>query len=73
METKEFVDKLKELIAVHSIPQQIISDDAKTFKATAKFIDKLRKSEELHSYLSDQVAMWDFMIQGHFMRGVIEA
>ena len=43
MEAKEFIDKLNEFISVHSRPREIISDNAKTFKVAAKFIDNLRK------------------------------
>ena len=42
MEAKEFVGKLNEFIEVYSRPQEIISDNAKTFKAAAKFIEKLQ-------------------------------
>ena len=69
MEAKEFVDKLNEFIAVHSRPQEIISDRAKTFKAAAKFIEKLRRSEELHAYLSDQDIKWDFILSKSPWRG----
>ena len=62
MEAKEFIDKLNEFIAVYSRPQEIISDNAKTFKAAAKFIEKLRRSEELHAYLSDHDIKWNFIL-----------
>ena len=61
MEAKEFIYQLNEFIAVHSRPQEIISDNAKVFKAAAKFIEKLRRSEELYAYLSDQDIKWDFI------------
>lgn len=67
METKEFIDKLNEFIAAR--PQDIISDNAKTFKAAAKFMGKLRKSEELHTYLSDQDIIWDFILSKSPWRG----
>jgi len=41
MEAKEFIEKLNAFIVVYSRPQEIISDNAKTFKAAAKFIEKL--------------------------------
>ena len=69
MEAKELVEKLNEFIAVHSGPQEIISDNAKTFKAAAKFIEKLRRSEELHAYLSDQDIKWDFILSKSPWRG----
>ena len=62
MEAKEFIDKLNEFIAVYSRPQVIISDNAKTFKAAAKFIEKLRRSGELYAYLSDHDIKWNFTL-----------
>ena len=41
---------LNEFIAFHSRPQEIISDNTKTFQAATKFIEKLRKCEELHVF-----------------------
>ena len=69
MEAKEFIDKLYEFIAVHSRPQEIISDNAKTCKAAAKFIEKLRRSEELHAYQSDQDIKWNFILSKSPWRG----
>ena len=51
METSEFIARLNEFIAVHSRPQEIVSDNASTFKAAAAWIKKLMQSEELHEYL----------------------
>ena len=53
METSEFIDRLNDFIAVHTRPEEIISDNAQTFKAAATWIDKVRKSEALHYYLAD--------------------
>ena len=69
MEAKEFIDKLNEFIAVYSRPQEIISDNAKAFKAAAKFIEKLQRSEELHEYLSDQDIKWNFILSKKPWRG----
>ena len=62
MEAKEFIDKLNEFISVHSRPQEIINDNARTFKPAEKFIEILRKSEESHEYLADQDIKWDFIL-----------
>ena len=51
---RELIDKPTEFISVHSILQEIISGNAKTLEAAAKFIEILRKSEELHKYLADR-------------------
>ena len=69
MEAKEFIDKLNDFISVHSRPREIISDNAKTFKVAAKFIDNLRKSEVLHEYLADQDIKWEFILAKSPWRG----
>ena len=53
MKTSEFIDHLNDFIAVHTRPEEIISDNAQTFKAAATWIDKLRKSEALYDYVAD--------------------
>ena len=56
----EFQRKLNAFIARKTRPKVIISDNAKTFKATADWIKKLRKSEELHDFLAKQDIRWKF-------------
>ena len=60
-ETLEFIDCLNDFIAVHTRPEEIISDNGQTFKAAAGSVDKLMKSEALHDYLADQGIKWDFI------------
>ena len=67
--TSEFIDKLNEFIAVRMRPRKIISDNAQTFQAALKFIKNLRKSEELHDYLSDQGIRWEFILEKSPWRG----
>ena len=69
MEAKELIDRLNELIVVYSRPQEIISDNAKTFKAGAKFIEKLQRSEEVHAYLSDREIKRTFILSKNPWRG----
>ena len=69
MEMKEFIDKLNGFMAFHSRPQEITSENAKTFQATAKFIEKLRKNEELHAFLADQGMKWEFILSKSPWRG----
>ena len=52
METSEFIARLNEFIAVRSRPQEIVSNNASTFKAAAAWIKKLIQSDEMHEYLS---------------------
>ena len=53
METSEFMDHLNDFIAAHTRPQEIISDNAQTFKAAAAWISRLMKSEALHDYVAE--------------------
>ena len=59
METSEFIARWNEFIAVHSCPQEIVSDNASTFKAAAAWIKKLMQSEELNEYLEYNSIKWD--------------
>ena len=56
METLEFIDRLNDFIAVHTRPEEIISNNAQTFKAAATWIDKLRKSEALQTIVSNETS-----------------
>ena len=67
--TSNFIDRLNEFIAARTRPRKIISDNAQTFKAASEFINKLRKSEELHDYLSDQGIIWEFILAKSPWRG----
>ena len=69
METSEFIARLNELIAVCSRPQEIVSDNASTFKAAAAWIKKLMQSEELHEYLEYHSIKWDFILPKSPWRG----
>ena len=60
--TSNFIHKLNEFIAARTRPRKIIIDNAQTFKAASEFINKLRKSGELHDYLSDQGIIWEFIL-----------
>ena len=69
METSEFIARLNEFIAVCSRPQEIVSDNASTFKAAAAWIKKLMQSEELHEYLEYYSIKWDFILPKSPWRG----
>jgi len=52
MTTEQFMPCLKALIARRGRPSKIYSDNAKTFIAASKAIEKIMRSEELHNYLA---------------------
>ena len=62
METSDFIDRLNDFIAAHTRPEEIISDNAQTFKAASTWIEKLMKSEALHDYLADHGIKWKFIV-----------
>ena len=57
---EEFQAKLNAFITRKTRPRRIISDNATTFIATAKWIKLIRKSERLHDYLASQDIKWTF-------------
>ena len=69
MGTSEFIARLNEFITVRSRPQEIVSDNASTFKAAAAWIKKLMQSEELHEYLEYHSIKWDFILPKSPWRG----
>ena len=75
--TSNIIEKLNEFIAARIRPRKIISDNAQTFIAASEFINKLRRSQELHNYLSDQGIIWEFILakcpwRGSFMKDCTE-
>ena len=68
-EISEFIARLIEFIAVRSCPQEIVSNNASTFKAAAVWIKKLMQSEELYEYLEYHSIKWDFILPKNPWRG----
>ncbi|PFX16400.1 hypothetical protein AWC38_SpisGene19335 [Stylophora pistillata] len=56
----EFKSKLNAFISRRTRPCIIISDNAKTFKATADCIKTVRRSEKLQNYLARENIRWQF-------------
>ena len=59
-EACEFQRKLNAFIARRGRPRLMISDNAATFKATAKWTKLFRKSEKLQDFLATQDIHWRF-------------
>ena len=57
---EEFKRKLNAFIARRTRPQRIVSDNAATFRATAMWIKKIRKSEKIQDFLAGQEITWQF-------------
>ena len=58
--TQEFIHALKRLIARRGRPKVIYSDNAKTFVATSKWIEKIKKDELMQEYLIKEEIQWKF-------------
>ena len=57
---EEFQRKLNAFITRKTKPERIISDNAVTFKTTATWIKRIRKSEKLQDFLAQQEITWQF-------------
>ncbi|XP_068720014.1 uncharacterized protein [Montipora capricornis] len=60
LETGEFIKSLKHFIARRGRPSRVYSDNGQTFVAAAKWLKKVQKDEEFHSFLSNQSIIWQF-------------
>ena len=58
-----FVRCLKRFTARRGLPQRILSDNAKTFKATVKEIATMLKEEDVKNYLSHVGIKWTFNLE----------
>ena len=59
-EAEEFQRKLNVFIARRGRPRLLISDNAGTFKTTARWIKDIRKNEKLQDYLTAHKMQWRF-------------
>ncbi|XP_068690693.1 uncharacterized protein [Montipora foliosa] len=60
MEASEFLRNLKRLVARKGRPEKIYSDNAKTFIATASWLQQVQKDERAQHYLSTENIKWQF-------------
>lgn len=60
LETGEFINSLKRLIARRGRPTKIYSDNGRTFIATANWLKKVRKDERLNTFLGAHEITWQF-------------
>ena len=62
LETGEFIKSLKHFIARRGRPSRVYSDNGQTLVAAAKWLKKVQKDEEFHSFLSNQSIIWQFNV-----------
>lgn len=80
MESGEFLQSLKHLIACKGRPEKIYSDNAKTFVAASQWLERVQQDEKFHRFRTNQNIKWQFYLShapwwgGQFERlmGVVE-
>lgn len=60
LEVREFIPSLKRFIARRGRSKVIYSDNGATFKAAAKWLQKVQKDEQFHKFLADSSIKWQF-------------
>ena len=63
LSTVTFVQALKQFSVRRGLPRGILSDNAKTFKAAAKFLKTIFDSQEVKDYLSNVGVEWVFNLE----------
>ena len=58
--TTEFIKSFKRLISRRGKPNIIYSDNAKTFKAGAKWLNGINRDKKFHDFLSKERIIWKF-------------
>ena len=56
--TTEFITGFKKMILRRIKPKIVYSDNAKTFKAGAKWLANINKDQKLQDFLSSQTLIW---------------
>ena len=62
MSVTTFKQSLKSLITRRGMPSRIISDNVQTFKSAAKWLRKLKNSEEANNFLGSKGIKWQFNV-----------
>ncbi len=60
MTADEFKRSLGEFIARRGLPTRIVSDNGKTFVATAKWLNKLQRNSKVNDFLARRNILWVF-------------
>ena len=73
LQTPTFVNCLRRFASRRGTPALVVSDNAKTFKATARPLQKLQKDEQFQDFLASRRTEWKFnMERAPWMGGVFE-
>ena len=60
--TTKFIKSFKRLISRRGKPKIVYSDNAKTFKAGAKWLANINRDQKLHDFLSSETILWKFNV-----------
>ena len=60
LQISDFLASLKRFIARRGRPEIIYSDNGSTFKAAAKWLQKVHKDEKCHAFLAENSIKWKF-------------
>ncbi|MCG8622720.1 MAG: transposase family protein [Proteobacteria bacterium] len=63
MSTQTFINNLNRFCARRGLPCQFISDNGKTFKATAKVMETIVSQKDVQQYLSQVRVKWSFNLE----------
>ena len=63
LSTETFLQSFRRFASRRGMPSKIITDNAKTFKAAAKEVVAISRSEGVQRYLTDHGVMWDFITE----------
>ena len=67
--TTEFIKSFKRLISRRGKPKIVYFDNAKTFKARAKWLANVNRDQKLHHFLSSETILWKFNVPKAPWRG----
>ena len=67
--TTKFIKSFKRLISRRGKPKIVYSDNAKTFKAGAKWLANINRDQKLHDFLSSEKILWKFNVPKEPWRG----
>ena len=63
MSLEFFIRSFKRFVARRGLPRQVVSDNAKTFKAAARLFKKIMRHEEASRYLEENKIQWTFNVE----------
>ena len=63
LSTETFIRCFKRFAARRGLPQRVISDNGKTFKATSKFLKSVFKDDTVCDYLAEKGCEWTFNVE----------